>query len=96
MYCTKLQPVLLISVSCQASSSCFTEHYYNFILPNPFSASTPSASCYTIMQIIQTIRYQARELTFYFVYLLLVATLGPFLFGYHLVCYNTTYMSTLT
>lgn len=30
-----------------------------------------------------------RDLTGYFVYILLVATLGPLLFGFHLVCSRT-------
>lgn len=39
-----------------------------------------------IMGIASTMKSWSQQLTPYFIYLLFVATLGPLLFGYHLVC----------
>jgi len=41
------------------------------------------------MSLISSLRSSVQELTGYFLYLLLVSTLGPLLFGFHLVCFQT-------
>lgn len=47
------------------------------------------------MRMIESLRAWSHDLTGYFVYLVIIGTLGPFLFGYHLVGQNTIYQVTV-